>query len=270
MTRLDLKIIVSLFSVYFIDILQGGEAFSIHRRCSYSPSVRIHTPFIHISQLYYRVSHDEIRDEKTFSCSRKNSHRLVDAVLTVTKVVNIVIQEASEIDKLARKGIGTLKGKEIYELDDLRKDVGDSILKATHFIKTKDYSLEAKILDEMIHLLRRAQYFMLDSKENELFYQQLEDWDRRLLEETITPMKEWQTQELGRFEKLSSQSEKAGKSSTSSTKIQTHVKSLEKQKKDFDKRHAEMEMIASSISGRMQRQREILEQNGYVWNHLDS
>lgn len=268
MMRLILQIILS---ASIIDILRGVQAFSSYHRPINSPSTCIHTSSNDLPPLYYRESHEENPDRNHFS-RKYDSHRLIDAVFTATNLVHTVIKEASEIDKFARKGIGKLKGKEIYEFDDLRKDISDSIVKVAHFVKTKDYSFEAKVLDEIIHLLRLAQDSMMSSKEKDLIYQELADWDRRLLEETILPMQAWQIKELKEFEKLSSRSNtiKDEISVIPSSKLHIHLESLEDQKRDFEKRHTEMEMIASSLAGRMQRQQKILEQNGYVWNHLDS
>lgn len=256
----------ALLSTFLFD---NAAAFTGHKKyftyCCVTQSKIERNSVSQKSSLYYRKGNDDKSVVASF-----DADKVVQAAFTASKVLHFVFKEASEIDKIARKEIGKLRGKESYELEDLKDDISDLTKNIVHVIKTKDYTLEAKVVDEIIHLLRLAQDTMLDSKEKDRVRRELEEWDRRLMEETILPMKEWQKNELKEFERRSSEMERTDEIVDSKRfhnveKIQRHQQSFREKKIDFEKRNAEIESIASSVASRIRR----LEQKGYVWNHVD-
>lgn len=249
-------------------LLDNIAAFSYNKKYSIyhvTPSNIERNRLFQYSPLYYRRESDGKSLVASF-----NADKVVQAAFTASKVVHSVFKEASEIDKIARKEIGKLKGKESYELVDLKDDISDLTKSIVHVIKTKDYTLEAKVVDEIINLLKLAQDTMLDSKEKDRVRRDLEEWDRRLMEESILPMKEWQQKELKEFERLASKLETMGDIMDSkyvhdNERIQKHRQLFGEKKIDLERRNAEIESIASSVASRIRR----LEQKGYVWNHVD-
>jgi hypothetical protein len=260
------QIIVVLISTILFD---NATAFTGHKKyvtsCYVTQSKVERNTVVHQSSLYYKKENDDKSVVVSF-----DADRVVQVAFTASKVLHSVFKEASEIDKIARKEIGKLRGKESYELGDLKDDISDLTKNIVHVIKTKDYTLEAKVVDEIINLLRLAQDTMLDSKEKDRVRRDLEEWDRRLMEETILPIKEWQKNELKEFERRSSEMERTDEMVDSKRlhnveRIQRHQQSFREKKIDFEKRNAEIESIASSVASRIRR----LEQKGYVWNHVD-
>jgi hypothetical protein len=247
-------------------LFENVAAFSCHKKYSHATHSNVkRSRLVQQSSLYYRRENDDKSAVASF-----NADNVIQVALTASKVLNSVFKEASAIDKLARKEIGKLKGKESYELGDLKNDISGLTKSIVHVIKTKDYTLEAKVVDEIINLLKLAQDTMLDSKEKDRVCRELEEWDRRLMEETILPMKEWQKKELKEFEKLTTKLETKDDMVDSTylhdtERIQRHQRSFREKKNNLERRNAEIESIASSVASRIRR----LEQKGYVWNHVD-